>query len=221
MSRADDHKERRRYATPVRDARAAATRLRIRAAAETLFLEGGYARTSMSEVAKRAGVAEKTVYLAFPTKAALLNEIIVSSIRDADSDHPFREQMAEALAAPPAEMLDLFADINAKLMERTARVMALGEAAAHADPQLAELRERGHHAMRSNFHSIAEALDAHGALSTELDVEAATATIYGIVNESVYLRLVDGFGWTAKHYRNWLAHVLAQTLLARPRTRSC
>ena len=213
MSRADGQNKRRRYATPVRDARAAATRLRIRAAAQALFLERGYVRTSMSEVAKRAGVAEKTVYLAFPTKAALLNEIIVSLIRDADSERPFREQMAEALAAPAAKMIELFADINAKLMERTARVMALGESAAKADPQLAELRERGHVAMRSNFRAVAEALAELGALSPELDVEAAAATIYGIVNESVYLRLVDGFGWTAENYRDWLARVLAQVLL--------
>jgi AcrR family transcriptional regulator len=217
MSRADNQNKHRRYVTPVRDARAAATRVRIRAAAETLFLENGYLRTSMSEVAKRAGVAEKTVYLAFPTKAALLNEIIVSSIRDADSDRPFREQMAEALAAPAAEMIELFADINAELMERTARVMALGESAVRADPQLTEFRERGHAAMRSNFRSVAEALAAQEALPPGLDVEAAAATIYGIVNESVYLRLVDGFGWTATRYRDWLACVLAELLLSESR----
>jgi AcrR family transcriptional regulator len=213
MSTDDENTSRRRYATPVRDARAAATRARIRSAAEALFLENGYARTSMSEIAKAAGVAEKTVYLAFPTKAALLNEIIVSSIRDEASERPFREQMEQALAAPAARLIELFAEINAQLMSRTARVLALGESAASADPQLAELRERGHATMRSDFQAVAQALAAQGALAGDVDVDTAAATIYGIVNESVYLRLIDGCGWTSDRYHDWLARVLAKALL--------
>jgi AcrR family transcriptional regulator len=213
MSTGDEPESRRRYATPVRDARAAATRARIRSAAEALFPAKGYARTSMSEIAKAAGVAEKTVYLAFPTKAALLNEIIVSSIRDEASERPFREQMEHALAAPAARLIELFAEINAQLMRRTARVLALGESAAPADPQLAELRERGHAAMRSNFQAVAQALGTQGALADDVDVGTAAATIYGIVNESVYLRLIDGCGWTSDRYRDWLARVLARALL--------
>jgi len=214
MSTGDEHTGRRRYATPLRDARAAATRARIRSAAEALFLEKGYARTSMSEIAKAAGVAEKTVYLAFPTKAALLNEIIVSSIRDKGSERPFREQMERALAAPAARLIELFAEINAQLMSRTARVLALGESAAPADPQLAELRERGHAAMRSDFQAVAKALAAQGALADGIDVDTAAATIYAIVNESVYLRLIDGCGWTSDRYRDWLRRMLVKALLS-------
>lgn len=214
MSRSEEIPGRRRYTTPVRDARASATRARVRSTAEALFLQHGYVRTSMSQIATAAGVAEKTVYLVFPTKAALLNEIIVSSIRNEGSEPPFREQMQQALAAPPARLIELFAEANAQLMSRTARVMALGESAAPTDPQLAELRERGHDAIRSDFRAVAEALSAHGALADDLDADSAAATIYALVNESVYLRLVDGFAWTPEQYRDWLARTLATTLLA-------
>jgi AcrR family transcriptional regulator len=214
MSSSEEGTGARRYTTPVRDARAAATRSRIRSTAEALFLEHGYVRTSMSRIAKAAGVAEKTVYLAFPTKAALLNDIIVSSIQSEGPGRPFREQMQQALAAPPARLIEVFAEANAQLMSRTARVMALGESAAPTDPQLAELRERGHNAMRSDFRAVAEALAAHGALSDDIDVDSAAATIYALVNESVYLRLVDGLAWTPDHYGDWLARTLARALLA-------
>ena len=62
----------RRYATPKRDRRAAATRAAILAAAKELFLRDGYAATSMKAIATRAGVSEKTMYLTFSSKATLL-----------------------------------------------------------------------------------------------------------------------------------------------------
>jgi hypothetical protein len=87
--------------------------------------------------------------------------------------------------------------------------------AASADPQLAELRERGHAAMRSDFQAVAQALAARGALADDVDVATAAATIYGIVNKSVYLRLIDGCGWTSNRYRDWLARVLVRAQLTR------
>jgi AcrR family transcriptional regulator len=203
----------RRYRTPKRTARAQATRQRIRAAAETLFLRDGYARTSMSAVASAAGVAEKTVYLAFPTKADLLNEIIVSALRAEDAPRPLRTRLSEALAARPEELIAGFAALSADVMARTARVMAMGESAASSDPQLAELRERGHTAMRSDCRDVAAALAARGALADDVTVDTAASALYAIANESVYLRLVDGCGWTPDEYRSWLDRTLRKMLL--------
>ncbi|HZA30085.1 MAG TPA: helix-turn-helix domain-containing protein, partial [Propionibacteriaceae bacterium] len=71
----------RRYSTPKRDQRAAATRAAILAAAEEMFLRDGYARTSMKSIAMQAGVSEKTMYLAFTTKATLLRQVIQSRVQ--------------------------------------------------------------------------------------------------------------------------------------------
>lgn len=215
MSTGPDRGEsgKRRYQTPKRTARAQATRGRIRAAAEALFLRDGYARTSMSAIANAAGVAEKTVYLAFPTKADLLNEIIVTALRAEGAPRPFRARLREALAAPPEELIAEFAALSADAMARTARVLALGESAASSDPQLAALRDRGHAAMRSDCRDVAAALATQGALAGDLGADAAASTIYAVVNEAVYLRLVDGCGWTPAEYRVWLHRTLAKTLL--------
>ena len=85
----------RRYDASSRRAGAAATRDRICAAAERLFLADGYARTSIRAVAKAAGVAEATIYLAFPDKPALLDAVIVRATRDNAS-----ESLAAIVAAP-------------------------------------------------------------------------------------------------------------------------
>jgi AcrR family transcriptional regulator len=51
------------------------TRRLIAEAAGRLFLEGGYAATTMDAIAKEAGVAVSTVYAAFKNKRAVLREI--------------------------------------------------------------------------------------------------------------------------------------------------
>ena len=208
--------EKRTYNTPKRDARAAATRARIRASAEELFLRNGYARTSMTAVARAAGVAEKTVYLTFPTKAELLNDIIVTALRSEDAVRPLRLRLGEALAAPPQQLIAGYASLVADLMARTARIMALGEHAAASDGGLAALRDRGLAAMRSDCRDVAAALAERNALADDLSVDNAAATIYALTNEAVHLRLADGYGWTAEEYRSWLERTLRASILRAP-----
>src|SRR5215467_11838999 len=61
------------YDSPRRREQAAETRRKILDAAEELFARDGYAAIAMPAVADRAGVALKTVYLAFGTKAGVLH----------------------------------------------------------------------------------------------------------------------------------------------------
>jgi len=129
---------------------------------------------------------------------------------------PFRTRLREALAAPSEELVAQFAALSADVMARTARVMALGESAASTDSQLGELRERGHAAMRSDCRDVAAALAARGALAGDITADSAANALYAIVNESVYLRLVDGCGWTLDEYRTWLERTLRQMLLRQP-----
>ena len=61
--------------TPRTEARKAATRERIVAAALEQVAEGGYASAGVQAVAARAGVAVGTVYRHFPSKADLFAEV--------------------------------------------------------------------------------------------------------------------------------------------------
>ena len=65
----------RSYHSPRRREQAAATRQAILEAAQRLFERQGYAATSMPAIAAEAGVALKTVYVAFDTKAGLLHAL--------------------------------------------------------------------------------------------------------------------------------------------------
>ena len=65
----------RRYESPRRREQASATQAVIRDAAQRLFERQGYPATTMAAIAGEAGVALKTVYVAFETKSGLLRAL--------------------------------------------------------------------------------------------------------------------------------------------------
>src|SRR5215218_6135623 len=64
--------QKRRYELKARAETQQATRARITAAASSLHAEVGVARTTVADIARRAGVQRLTVYNHFPDVAALL-----------------------------------------------------------------------------------------------------------------------------------------------------
>ena len=205
----------RRYSTPKRDQRAATTRAAILAAAETLFLRDGYARTSMKAIAAQAGVSEKTMYLTFTSKATLLRQVIQLAVRGDEPSTPLAEQPEwRALVAGPAEeIFTRFAARNATLMTRTAAVIALGESAASTDPELARYRDQAHTETRTNLRALAAELKARGVLARGISEQDAADTIYALAtDESVYLRLTGECGWTPARYADLIAGTLTAAL---------
>lgn len=199
----------RKYDATSRRATAAATRERICATAEELFLRDGYARTSIRAVAKAATVAEATVYLAFATKAALLDAVIVRATRDNPS-----ESLDAVAAGPPQKVLPRLAFANAVLMARAGRLIALGESATLMDAELRPMRERAHRDLRAAFRAIADRIDESGLL--RVDAQDATDTIYAIASETTYLRMTEGAGFSTDRYARWLTDTLGATLLDSP-----
>lgn len=207
---------RRKYQSPKRAQAAINTRRRIRAAAQLLFLRDGYATTTMLSVAAEAGVAEKTVYLAYPSKSALLNEIIRVGVRGDDAEIPLnrRRSWATMLASESAaELLARLASGGTELMARAAAVLRLGEACATSDPQLAELRDHGHANIRSDMREVVAELEHRGVLAPSLQVDRAADILFAFVaNESPYLRLVEECGWTDDQYTDLIRTLITSLL---------
>jgi len=209
---------RRRYHSPKRAHAALERRRRIRAAAEQLFMRDGYEPTTMLSIAAEARVAEKTLYLAYPSKAALLSEIIRVGVRGGEGDQPLtrRAPWTEMLAAASvSEVVARFAGGGAALMSRAGRVLWLGEANAASDPQLQEARDRAHANIRSDMREFAAALAERRALAPGLDLEQAAAILFAVcANETIFLRLTDECGWTPDQYANLIETLVTGLLLA-------
>ena len=198
----------RRYDTSRRRAAADATRERICAAAERLFVRDGYARTSIRAVARDARVAEATVYLTFSTKSALLNATILRATGVGEG-----EPLSAIIAAPPPDMLSRLANAHAAAMSRSARLIALGESAVLMDADLRPLRDRAHANLRAAYAAIAHRLADARLLKPEVTVADAADTLYAICNETTYLRLTQDGALDPERYATWLTTTLEASLL--------
>jgi AcrR family transcriptional regulator len=199
-----------------------ATRQAIREAATTLFLQDGYARTSMKAIAARAGVSEKTMYLAYATKANLLSHVIQVAVRRDEDPAPLsrRTEWQAVFNGPPDQAFARFATLNAAVMARTAAIIAVGEAAAAGDNELAAYRDQAHEAARADVRALVTALTRAGVIADDTDERVAADTIYALAaDESIYLRLTHECGWTDTQYAELIASIL-QAALSTQQSRS-
>src|SRR5215218_8523506 len=98
-------KAKRRYDSTRRRAQAEATRGDILEAARRRFERDGYAATSMEAIAADAGVALKTIYVAFGTKSGVLRALWNHLLRGGRDETPVAEQSwyRELVAEPDPE----------------------------------------------------------------------------------------------------------------------
>lgn len=210
--------KRRPYASPRRAEQAAETRLRILRAAQARFERDGYAATSMAAIARDAGVAPRTVYLAFETKSALLRALWHRVLRGEDASVPVGEQpwYREVLAEPdPERRLRLNMRNSRAVKERAAGVLEVIRAAAPGDPEIGALWARIQAEFHENQRVVAQSLADDGALARDLDADAAADLLWALNHPSFYALLAGERGWSADRYERRLGDLLCRELLGR------
>ena len=209
-------KSKRRYNSPRRREQAAATRRAILDAAQRLFERQGYGATSMAAIAAEAGVAQKTVYLAFETKSGLLRALWHLLLRGDEGPEPVgeREWFRRVLEEPdPERQLLLTARNSRAVKERAGALMEVIRGAASSDPEIGRLWDRIQADFYDNQRSIVESLDKKEALRPELDVDRAADILWTVNHPDVYWLLVNERSWTSEQFEQWLAAALRSQLL--------
>ena len=206
----------RRYDSPRRREQAAATRREILAAAQRRFERDGYAATTMAAIAAEAGVALKTVYVAFETKSGLLRALWHLLLRGDEADVPvgdrpwYRDVVAED---DPVRQIALTAHNSRLVKERAAALMRVIRSAATADADIAVLWDRIQSDFHANQSAIVEALARNGALRPDLDVARAADVLWTLNHPDVWLLLVGERGWTPQEWEDWFANTSCAQLL--------
>jgi AcrR family transcriptional regulator len=212
----DDDPKPRRYDSPRRRLQAAATRREILEAALRLFERRGYAATSMAAIAAEAGVAPKTVYLAFQSKRGLLLALWHLLLRGDEEPVPVgeRQWFREVVDEPdPERLLRLNARNSRIVKERAGALLEILRGAAPADVELDALWQRIQAEFYENQRSIVAQLQKNNALKAGLDVDRGADILWTLNHPSVYGLLVGERGWTPDRYEEWLGDVFCSQLL--------
>lgn len=205
----------RSYVSPLRADRARATRWAVLSAASELFARQGYAATSITAIAARAGVSPDTVYQRFGTKSALLKQVLDETIGGDDQDVPFLQRTAPQRLRDESDQhrqITMFANGIADRLERIRPMDDVLRSAAAVDPEIAalradiQLRQR-----REAMLTIAGWIAARGPLA--LEVEEAGAVLWTSTSPEVHRMFRVDWAWTRAQYEWWLRVTLEANLM--------
>jgi AcrR family transcriptional regulator len=207
---------------PRRAEQARATKRRVVAAATALFLERGYASTSMAAIASAADVADQTVYAAFGTKRAILSAALDQAI--AGDDRPVvvndRDWMRVVLESTDARArLECYAKAVRRIHDGASGMFEVLAASATIEPELAAMWAEAQRRRRVGVTSVVAPIAEWGALRESLDAEAAIDIVWSLNGHEVYRNLVVHRGWAPERYETWLGTSLVELLLGARRQR--
>jgi TetR/AcrR family transcriptional regulator, regulator of autoinduction and epiphytic fitness len=195
--------------------RARATRLRILTNAHSLFLEKGYAATTMEEIASAAGVAVQTVYYTFRTKSLLLRDVVESAGAGAPDEPPVAERtwMKEALTEPSGDRaLAVAIEHGVDIYVRAVPLWPAVRAASMADPEIEIYLESVVANRRAGMGQLVRHLDEIGYLQPPMTLKRGTDIVCTIVSHETYLALTRDSDWTIEECKAWMWATLRQQL---------
>jgi TetR/AcrR family transcriptional regulator, regulator of cefoperazone and chloramphenicol sensitivity len=196
---------RRKYDSLRRATQALETRAEIARAARKLFVEQGWAATTVRDVAREAGVSVPTVYSVYGNKTGLA--LAVADAADLSADVPRMVDELES-GAEPERQLAAMIGYDRRLFERSGDVIVLVREAGRVEPELADVyregRRRGDETRVQVF---------RGWPRMRLDVETAVDVYAALCNIDVYLTLTNERGWAPDRAEQWWNEVLRRELL--------
>ena len=185
-------------------------------AARHLFLERGYAATTIEVISDSADTPQATVYRLFASKLGILKAMLDVSIAGDDQSVAMADRpQVHALLADqdPRTQLAGLAALVREVMGRVGVVHRILADAARADPEaaalLGEIARQRHEGQRR----IAATLARGQALRPGLEEHVAADIVHALASPEVYSLLVLDRGWNDTCYEDWLRCILIEQLL--------
>jgi AcrR family transcriptional regulator len=207
-------KDKRKYSSAVREEQAARTRMRILDAAAELFLERGYARATMKDIAVQADVARDTVHAIFGNKARVLTALIDHRLVP-DGSVTNVTQLPAALAikdeVDQRKQIELFAKFIAGISTELRPVFEILRTASAVEPEMAKVFEEMDQFRLANMQTYASWIAARWPL--RVSTRQAGEIIWALASLDVARMLCDELGWTESQHARWLSDTLIRTLL--------
>lgn len=205
----------RRYDSSRRKAQAESSQLAVLQAARALFVERGYGRTTIAEIARAADVAPETIYAAFGNKPTLLRRVWDVTIGGDDQQVAFHDRPEiRAIRAEPdvTRRFEMHAAMYVQTARRVAPFMVALAGAAASDASAADLLDEVGRQRLVGMSIMARDAAATGQLSVTED--ECRDVVWAMTDGTLWHRLVEERGWSDDRFAAWLASVWIATLVS-------
>jgi AcrR family transcriptional regulator len=209
-------KPRRTYDGSRRREQARRTRAATLDAGRRLFLEHGYANTTITMVAEEAGVAVQTVYKAFANKPGLVKALVDVAIVGDDEPVPLmeREFVQRNMAEPdPRKKLTDYGEHVADVAPRVNPLLLIVRDAAAGDVGAAEVWEQMQTERLTGMTHFAEHLRAGRHLRRGVSATEARDVLWTHNSVELWDLLVRQRGWSDARFGRWVGRQLVAALL--------
>lgn len=217
MSPVNSGSTRKPYQSRLRAQQAAATCRLVVDTATRLFVEQGYAATSIDAIADAAGVGRSTVFAAAGGKPWLLKTAYDHAVVGDDEPLPLRQRpQAQRLFAmtDPAGIVDAYARIVADAARRVSAIYQVIASAAGCDPEVHQLWVTIGQERLVGAGQIVDLIAQRRGLRKGLARATARDIVWVYNDPCLQHALVATRGWSQKRYRDWIADNLRHQLLA-------
>jgi AcrR family transcriptional regulator len=203
---------RRAYHSPLRTDQAQRTRRRVLESARRLFVERGYAGTTVAAVADDAGVSPETIYLSLGGKRGLLEGVMdITGPHDSEADDA---QWWEAVGhlGSASERLAKNVEYSCRILARTQPIHAIIRGAADSEAFAADL---GRRLLQERLSNQTERLRRYvgDELRPGLSIAEAGQRYCALASPELYHVLTVEFRWRAEQHQRWLTELTRTELL--------
>jgi AcrR family transcriptional regulator len=204
------------YRSQLRTEQAAATSRLVLDTATRLFVDRGYAATSIDAIAEAARVGRSTVFAAAGGKPWLLKTAYDRAVVDDDEQVPVAQRpIMDTLRnmTDPAEIVAEYAGFLSAAAERVSPIYEVVRSAAGADAEVHQLWTEIGDQRLAGAETIATLLQKKRGLRKGLSAAKARDIIWVFNDPGLHHTLVAVRGWRQDDYRDWLAATLRDQLL--------
>jgi AcrR family transcriptional regulator len=178
-----------------------------------LLVRDGYSATTIRAVSEHAGVSPETVYKAFGGKAGLVKALWDVTLAGDDEPLAMAERPALLevwLTRDPQAKVRLYAAFVRGVHERLASLFGV---LSQAGPEAAAVLADSEAERLAGVTAFVTHLADEGALRPGAGTGQAADACWALTGPHLFTQLTVGRGWPPGAYQDWLAAVLAATLL--------
>jgi AcrR family transcriptional regulator len=200
---------------PTRAERARRTREAVIDAARRLFLQDGFAATTIAAIAADAGVSVETIYKTFGGKPGMVRAICRQALAGAGPvPAETRSDDLQRIETDPRTIIRGWGGLTTEVAPRIAPVLLLLRAAAVNDPEMAELQNEISDQRLARMTHNAEGIAEH--LRPGLSIAETGIILWTYSSPELYELLVLKQGWNLQRYGTFIADAIIAAVLPSP-----